>query len=722
VLRSSFSAIIRKTVYTLAFDRSTIMTEAGVRKLRTARDKGGILVSTPSAVKSVMLRYIENLTLEAQRESVPGLAETRKYRRFVSNQAKLRTAITLLREQGVLLCDEVDMLLHSLKSELNFPIGPKLDIDFRGGRWEYPMFLLSFLLAADRYARDPSAFPLTRAEEAMPLLRESGRAVGEFRALASALEEGYQNGSLLRVPHLVLLNLDFYESRLRPVALRITSLWMDLVHFDDSILAASFVVLPGGETVQVTREMALGDKLLVRVPESPVRVAAEDGREPSYDRIAPANVAKGRSFQILNLCHDWLRSFFPHCMTKIDRVSFGIMTDADYRRALALDPLMPRTRWKLAIPFVAKDVPSRASEFAHPDVVIGLTFLAFRLEGLRFDDFGELVSHLRVELSAEVGPLRDRKSYLMWEAWVAGAGGKIRGAALSPAAVELDEDGEPILAEEAEDEGEVVSLWLLKRSDDRQMAKAFRLLRRHPPVVDYVLTTMIYPIYLRYQRTKISASGQELGGSMLFPRRVGFSGTPSALLPRELGQTRYEMGADGLMLTVMTDPAHVSHELIDPDWDARSLLRRIAQRPFAERFSALIDTGALITGLTNEQAAAFLLENGLEWAEGCVFLDGEDKKKVLVRATKRVVDLNQSGIEPTRLFALFDQVRLAPSSLSLTSASSYNHPPAVLPRFPRHDGDRYDPPAAAARCTRRGRTCPSSRPSTPGPARRWART
>jgi hypothetical protein len=36
------------------------------------------------------------------------------------------------------------------------------------------------------------------------------------------------------------------------------------------------------------------------------------------------------------------------------------------------------TRWKLAIPFISKDVPSRSSEFAHPDVVIALTFLAYR--------------------------------------------------------------------------------------------------------------------------------------------------------------------------------------------------------------------------------------------------------------------------------------------------------------------------------------------------------
>jgi hypothetical protein len=45
-------------------------------------------------------------------------------------------------------------------------------------------------------------------------------------------------------------------------------------------------------------------------------------------------------------------------------VTFGIMTDEDHKRSLESDPFMPRTRWKLAIPFVSKDVPSRSSEFA----------------------------------------------------------------------------------------------------------------------------------------------------------------------------------------------------------------------------------------------------------------------------------------------------------------------------------------------------------------------
>jgi hypothetical protein len=46
-----------------------------------------------------------------------------------------------------------------------------------------------------------------------------------------------------------------------------------------------------------------------------------------------------------------------------------------------LDHVEPRSRLLLAVPFVGKDVPSRASEFSHPDVVIGLSTLAYRYEG-----------------------------------------------------------------------------------------------------------------------------------------------------------------------------------------------------------------------------------------------------------------------------------------------------------------------------------------------------
>jgi hypothetical protein len=56
---------------------------------------------------------------------------------------------------------------------------------------------------------------------------------------------------------------------------------------------------------------------------------------------------------------------------------------------------MPRSRKLLAVPFVGKDAPSRASEFSHPDVVIGVSWLAYHYEGLRENDFRSLLMLLR---------------------------------------------------------------------------------------------------------------------------------------------------------------------------------------------------------------------------------------------------------------------------------------------------------------------------------------
>ena len=89
-------------------------------------------------------------------------------------------------------------------------------------------------------------------------------------------------------------------------------------------------------------------------------------------------------------------------LTKIDRVSFGLLSDAQITEMSETDANMPKTRKLLAVPFVGKDVPSRASEFAHPDVVIGLTILAYRYEGLRHSDFYEVMKALRAQMMKEV--------------------------------------------------------------------------------------------------------------------------------------------------------------------------------------------------------------------------------------------------------------------------------------------------------------------------------
>lgn len=250
--------------------------------------------------------------------------------------------------------------------------------------------------------------------------------------------------------------------------------------------------------------------------------------------------------KLLNLSHNWLRTFLPHCLAKVNRVSFGLLSMEDCKAAIEADPMVPRSRLKLAVPFVGKDVPSRASEFAHPDIIIGLTILAYRYSGLRVDDYNEITDRLTAQFSNEIGPARDRVSSLRHEKWVWAAGGKIRG-------LKATRDGLPWvendnLSDEQLSEKEVVQLKFLQKSNKEQMERLFNLIKLEPSVVHHYLQNMIFPQYMRSQREKISASGQAVGGDMLVMKRVGFSGTPSDLLPQELGRCDYETG----MLTFST--------------------------------------------------------------------------------------------------------------------------------------------------------------------------
>lgn len=50
-------------------------------------------------------------------------------------------------------------------------------------------------------------------------------------------------------------------------------------------------------------------------------------------------------------------------------------------------------------------------------------------------------------------------------------------------------------------------------------------------MVHYYLAETVLPKLLMHQGLKLSSSGVDLGGGMLFARRLGFSGTPSMRRP-----------------------------------------------------------------------------------------------------------------------------------------------------------------------------------------------
>ena len=205
------------------------------------------------------------------------------------------------------------------------------------------------------------------------------------------------------------------------------------------------------------------------------------------------------------------------------------------------------------MPFVGKDVPSQSSEFAHPDVIIGLTILAYRYSGLRWNDYSEIIDDLTAAFTVEIGPSRDRKSSRRHEEWVLASGGTIRGITTTPAssanasaaAASSSEEGggsenstattttttpAGVVAAKAGDHGgaaagggvekdeeekeeeksrrEMVQLKYLRKSNEEQMEKLYALWRKQPLVIHHYLQKKVLPEHMRSQTKKISASGQ----------------------------------------------------------------------------------------------------------------------------------------------------------------------------------------------------------------------
>ena len=339
----------------------------------------------------------------------------------------------------------------------------------------------------------------------------------------------------------------------------------------------------------------------------------------------------------------WLHLVLPHILQKVDRVSFGLMNEQDCKRALKSDPRMPRSRMHLAIPFVGKDAPSAASEFAHPDVTLGLTILAYRYEGLRLEHIKDILRSLKANLSREIGPPEKRPSAVMFQGWIFQAGGII-----------VQCLGKDKTQDEGTDRTAVVSLDRLRMSNIEQVQTTFELLRLQAPVIELFLLHL-FPQYMRHQQLKISASAQELGSDMLFTRRIGFSGTPSSLIPRDLGECQFEPGSEASILETLSSPetCAVFYEH-NSDWSARSILDYVAKN----NYHALIDTGALVTGLSNFEVASYLLKNGLaaRGIFGVVYLDEHDRKMVLLAQSETSVKLEECGLQLGQRFAFYDQI------------------------------------------------------------------
>lgn len=69
-----------------------------------------------------------------------------------------------------------------------------------------------------------------------------------------------------------------------------------------------------------------------------------------------------------------------------------------------------------------------------------------------------------------------------------------------------------------------------------------------PDAIIFFLTELVFPEMMRFQSEKISASGGDLAGRLVFRKRCGFTGTLSDLLPMSMGKGGGQPGTQGEIL------------------------------------------------------------------------------------------------------------------------------------------------------------------------------
>jgi hypothetical protein len=399
------------------------------------------------------------------------------------------------------------------------------------------------------------------------------------------------------------------------------------------------------------------------------------GIKGTLERLFPRN--QGQIRKLLNWVRSWVTSLFAHCLRKANRVGYGLLSEKHFR------PDTQISRRLLAVPFLGNNTPSENSEFSHPDVSIGFTILSYAYEGMRERDIRDLILCMKEKMEDEHGEYLFRHTWAKFECWREMAKRQAKedeemakeesGEADGDMDVEMEDLGKDkekeLLGGEKEVENALLaspvrpqqekelfpSLEFPALLEDHSIRIVHKYLKQIPGVIKYYLETIVFPKTLNHPPTKIAASGVDLGSDIIFRNRLGFSGTPSDLLPRELRtkDCRYEAGSLATIFSVLSSLSNVQLKILHGN-DPKEFLSYVARQK--NHYNALIDVGAFVTGLTNEQVSRHLLTDGLEKIEACVYLNDLNEKYVITRSTDFPVPLQQAGVSLNKRFTFYDHI------------------------------------------------------------------
>ena len=121
--------------------------------------------------------------------------------------------------------------------------------------------------------------------------------------------------ALQKMPHLVVLSRNFYNSRLKPLLVQWLVIWFSL-----------------------QKKSGLSDaqirEFLMRDPGTPLTEEMKRQSQHVEDEF----------MKTINLGQSLLGSFLPFVLSKINRVSFGLLSAKEIKNFKEIDPTMPKSR------------------------------------------------------------------------------------------------------------------------------------------------------------------------------------------------------------------------------------------------------------------------------------------------------------------------------------------------------------------------------------------
>jgi hypothetical protein len=331
------------------------------------------------------------------------------------------------------------------------------------------------------------------------------------------------------------------------------------------------------------------------------------------------------------LAHGLLKS----CLQNRHQVQFGVCR--------------PHPKGKrMAIPFRANNIPAERSEFKQPDVAIIYTCLSYFSDGL---SLGEVKESLTLLLS--LGSSAQSHEFNLW--------------------LQLDSSHIPTEVLERIDHVNKIDI-----SNQDQLTEIHKYFSLNMNTISFWLKFILFPRETPLHPESIQRTPWHLcNGSRSQVR--GFSGTNDSrfLLPLHVRQESFDeipdivrKSSSGKMIHLLLEKS-LPYVSLPPTTDAQSTLqwKKLLVLAIQLETHALIDTGALLTGVNNTDAADFLLSLPSFTFRGVVYFDMLKKSWMVKNGKGQVWALHASPIKALDCFTIFDESRCRGADIVLRSTA-----------------------------------------------------